>query len=303
MNPDISKQNSEARILITGAGGLIGSAFCRFLYEHGFPILALYRSKPKEKLLWDYACINIEKDDLQNLLSDQKFFAIVHCAAVIPNDQYSYENCYDINTVIDKKISGYAIANKIKKFIFISTTNIYGISEEVINEDTVLKINNSYSQAKINSEEQFFNMKKTEVIALRINAPYYYSQKTNTVLKIFINNIVKGEDISYNGTGARQQDFTHVMDIAAAVMCSLKTTKPGIYNIASGHPVSMKNLAELILSRVPDSKSKIFSSGLPDVQENHKALFDITKAKKELSWRPSISLSEGIDEWIKYLKQ
>ena len=86
-------------------------------------------------------------------------------------------------------------------------------------------------------------------------------------------------------------------------MCSLKTNTTGIYNIASGNPVSMKNLAELILSKVPGSDSKISSSGIPDPQENHKALFDTTKAKKELGWQPSISLSDGIDEWIKYLKQ
>ena len=180
---------------------------------------------------------------------------------------------------------------------------MYGISNEVINEDTELKIDNLYSRAKVNSEELFFNMKNTEVIALRINAPYHYSQKTNTVLKIFINKVVNGEDISYHGTGKRQQDFTHVKDIAASVMCSLKTNNTGIYNIASGNPVSMKDLAELILSKVPCSGSKLSSSGIPDPQESHMALFDITKAKKELGWQPSISLSDGIDEWIKYVKQ
>lgn len=303
MNPDISKQNSKTRILITGAGGLIGNSICYFLHEHDFPIIALYKSKPKEKLLWDYACADIEKDDLRNIPGFQSVSAIIHCAAVIPNDRYSLECCYKINTAIDKKISAYTITNKVEKIVFISTTNMYGISNTVINEDTKLQIDNLYSRAKVNSEELFFNMKNTETISLRINAPYHYSQKSNTVLKIFINKIVNGEDISYYGTGARQQDFTHVKDIAAAAMCCLKTKKTGIYNIASGNPVSMKNLAELILSKVPDSTSKMFSSGIPDVQENHKALFDISKAKKELGWQPSISLSDGIDEWIKYLKQ
>ena len=84
MNPDISKQNIKARILITGAGGLIGNYICYFLHDHDFPIMALYKSKPKEKLLWDYACADIEKDDLQKYIRYQKISAIIHCAAVIP---------------------------------------------------------------------------------------------------------------------------------------------------------------------------------------------------------------------------
>ncbi|MEP6595168.1 MAG: NAD(P)-dependent oxidoreductase [Ginsengibacter sp.] len=301
MNPDISKQKARPRILITGAGGLIGNSICHLLYKHDFLIMALYKSKPHQKLLWDYTYADIEKDQLQDILSYQNISAIIHCAAVIPNEQYSYEDCYKINTLIDKNISGYALKNDIKKIIFISTTKVYGISNKVINEDTELRIENLYSRAKANSEELFFNMKNTEITCLRINAPYHYSQKSNTVLKIFINKIVSGEDIVYHGTGKRQQDFTHVMDIAVAAMCSLKRNKPGIYNIASGNPVSMKNLGELILSKMPDSASKILSSGMPDTQEDHKAIFDITKAKKELGWQPSISLSDGIDEWIKYL--
>jgi UDP-glucose 4-epimerase len=295
--------NSANKILITGSGGLVGNAVCNSLYNQQKSFIGLCRSRSLKNESWQSVFTDLEKDDLQKKLASENISAIIHCAAVIPNEHHSFECCYKINTAIDKKISDYAITNKIEKIIFISTTNIYGISNEIINEDTRLKIDNLYSLAKVNSEELFFNMKNTEVVSLRINAPYHHTQKTNTVLKVFISKIVNGEDISYHGTGARQQDFTHVKDIADAVMCSLKTNKSGIYNIASGNPVSMKNLAELILSKVPDSKSRISSSGIADVQENHKALFDITKAKKELGWKPSISLSEGIDEWIKYLQQ
>jgi len=42
---------------------------------------------------------------------------------------------------------------------------------------------------------------------------------------------------------------------------------------------------------------------MPDAQENHKALFNISKAKKDLRWQPKIKLSEGIEEWVKFLNE
>lgn len=303
MNADFSTQGDKSRILITGAGGLLGSSICQTLYKQHFPILPLYKSTPACKLLWDYACADIEKNGLEDALAAYNISAIIHCAALIPGNDHSFAVCGEVNAAIDKNISRYVIKNKIEKLVFISTTNMYGVSDKVIDENTELKIDNLYSRAKANSENLFIGIKNTETTALRINAPYHHSQKSNTVLKIFINKIMNGEDIFYHGTGARQQDFTHVTDIAAAVTCSLKTGTEGIYNIAAGKAISMKNLAGLILSKVPGSKSKIFPSGKPDEQENHKALFDITRAKLQLGWQPSIPLSDGIDEWIKYLKR
>lgn len=291
-----------SKILITGAGGLIGNAVCNSLQKEQQSFIGLYKSKPANNALCQTAFADIEKDDLQKILGSESISAIIHCAAAIPNEQYSISDCYNINTTIDKKIAEYATKNSIEKLIFISTTNMYGVSNEVIDENTKLNIDNLYSQAKLNSEQLFFKLINIKaVVSLRVNAPYYYSQKANTVLKIFINKIVKGKDVLYHGTGVRQQDFTHVKDIADAVMCSLKSDKTGIYNIASGNSISMKNLAELILSKVPGSKSRIFPSGMPDAQENHKALFNIRKAKKDLRWQPKIKLGEGIEEWVKYL--
>jgi len=291
------------KILVTGAGGLIGNAVCNCLRDQQKSFLGLYKNKPPKQKLWNTSIADLEKNDLEKILGSENISTIIHCAAVIPNEHHSTSDCYKINTAIDKKIAEYADQQNIQNFIFISTTNMYGLSTEIIDESSKLNIDNLYSLAKFNSEELFLKLKKANAIVLRVNAPYHYSQKANTVLKIFINKIIKREDVSYHGTGNRQQDFIHVKDVSHAIICALKANSTGVYNIASGHPISMKDLAKLILYKVPGSKSKIFPSGMPDAQENHKALFDISKAKEELGWQPKVSLSQGIDEWIKYLEQ
>ena len=291
------------KILITGAAGLVGRAVCRLLHMQKQPFVALYKTEPGNTPEWDYVYGDIANCDLQKILSTHNISSVVHCAAAIPNEKNSFFECYQINSAIDKHIAEYIVAAAITQLIYISTTNLYGMSGEIITESSPVNIENDYSQAKFESEQMFSSINSTSVVSLRINAPYHYTQLNNTVLKIFINNVLSGKDILYHGKGNRQQDFTHVNDIAAAVLCALKEKKAGIYNIAAGNPVSMKNLATLILLKVTGSKSKIMPSGLPDVQENHTAVFNINKAKEELHWKPVIQLDAGIEEWIKYLQQ
>jgi nucleoside-diphosphate-sugar epimerase len=303
MKPNFSKTDDHHKILVTGAGGLIGNAVCHLLYDLKQPFLALYRIKPIPDPAWDFVYGDIAKDNLHDILAYHTITEMVHCAALIPNKETNFSECYKINSSIDKRVAEYLLAGTIRKFVYISTTDLYGISGEMITENSAANIGNPYSQGKLESEQLFFGMNSLSAISLRINAPYHFTQVTDTVLRIFINGILSGHDIFYHGTGSRCQDFTHVKDITAAVVGALKATTTGIYNISSGNPISMKDLASLILSKVPASKSRIRASGQPDPQEFHKALFNIQKAENELHWKPLIPLNEGLDQWIKYLHQ
>jgi UDP-glucose 4-epimerase len=278
------KQNSQSKILVTGAAGLIGNAVCELLYKQKQSFVGLYRDKPNADQSWEYLYADIAKNNIQHILESHKISSVVHCAAAIPNKKNSFSECYQINSAIDKSIAEYIAAAAIPQLVYISTTNLYGISGEVITESSSINIENLYSQSKFESEQMFSGINTTSASLLRINAPYHFTQTANTVLKIFINNIVSGKDIAYHGTGQRRQDFTHVSDIAAAVLSAIKEKRTGIYNIASGNPISMKSLAALILLKVPASKSKILPSGLPDAQENHKALFNMEARNTVRCW-------------------
>ena len=107
------------KILVTGAGGLIGNAICNSLHNQQQPLVGLYKSTPEKIVLWPTAIANIEKDDLQKILDEKNISVIIHCAAVIPGEQFSFSDCYRINTAIDKKIIDYTNKNNIEKtFLF-----------------------------------------------------------------------------------------------------------------------------------------------------------------------------------------
>ena len=145
----------------------------------------------------------------------------------------------------------------------------------------------------------------TEIkVCLRVNAPYDCNQKNNTVLKIFIENALVNENIFYHGSGKREQDFTNVSDIATAIELILNTGKiSGVYNISGGSPITMNELATLIVKSVPGCTSQIKSSGNIDPQEGCKARISIKKALTELGWHPQITLEKGIVNWINSRKE
>ena len=289
-------------VLLTGSTGLVGQAIATALLQRDIAFIGTI-GQIESSFAWHLIKADLYKDDLQKAFEGYSFDTIIHCAAIIPDGINTYEDCYLKNGQIDDSVIEYAVTNGIKKFIFISTTNVYGFTDKLTTEDSETIAENLYSKRKLETENKLLSQNDFRSIILRINAPYGEYQKANTVLKIFVEKALANEVIKYHGTGGRQQDFTHVNDIADAVLDCLKYPEQNdIFNISAGKPVSMKQLAEIILALVPGSDSKIESSGLTDSQENYRALFDINKAKNKLNWEPRISLKDGISKLINHLQ-
>jgi UDP-glucose 4-epimerase len=296
---------SEKKIIVTGASGLIGNALCNLLNKNQLPFIALYRNKPVEDNEWDKEYCKLEDSDIINLDIWQKASCVIHCAAAIPSDSISVEACYEINKQIDSNIYKAILNNGVHTLIFISSSSVYALSDKEINEDSDVSPQSIYSKGKLESESMFKSLRNCETVFLRINAPYHFKQKSRTVLKIFIENAINNKHLIYHGNGLRAQDFTAVEDIIKAIFQIFSQgikTSGEVYNISSGKPISMVNLAQMIISLIPDTKSKIESSGMIDIQEGCRSIFSIKKIYRDYNWRAEVSLEQGIKNWITSIK-
>lgn len=129
--------------------------------------------------------------------------------------------------------------------------------------------------------------------SLRISAPYGPGQVARTVLRIFLERARADQPLTYHGTGSREQDFIHATDVASSVLAALRCPTHGAFPVASGQPVTMRALAELIV-RVTGSESPIASSGQPDPQEGQQVRVDVSPTRDAIRWRPTVSLAEGL---------
>ncbi|RLC14552.1 MAG: hypothetical protein DRI57_14275 [Deltaproteobacteria bacterium] len=294
------------KILVTGAGGLIGSYVVQALHHANHEVTGLYRKAPdhKKNYPWTFTEADLTEDKSRSILEKVAPNAIVHCAAVLPKQfgGEEAEQVAEINQRIDEQIIRFCTDIGCD-LIYTSSTSIYGLTGFPWNEMSEVSPIGPYAVAKFKTEQRILTLKNRSVI-LRISSPYAPEQRSGTVLRIFIERAIANRDLYYYGTGERQQDFTAAEDVAQAILCSIfHSDINGVFNISSGNPISMRDLAELILQCVMGTKSRILPSGQPDPQESYRALFDISKAKNILKWQPSVSLEDGIKRWIRYLEK
>ena len=299
---------TKKKIIVTGASGFIGTSLL-YLLKNSKSYRVIGIDKIATPILEGIDISFIESDltkprtwhDLARL----DVYAIIHCAASIPGRFGGHESkkCGEINSKIDKLAISYAEQKK-ARFVYVSSSSVYGMNTDtVFKEEAVLNPADEYAKAKAASEGEIINNKRIpKHFILRVSAPYGPHQRTETVIKTFIEKALNEEPLLYYGSGERKQDFTYVLDVAKACMQALESTNSGIYNIASGSSVSMKDLAHSII-KLAKSKSTVRPAAAKDPQESYKPDFNISKAERFLDWRPAYPLRRGLAEFIGHARR
>ena len=295
------------RILVTGASGLIGGCAAKALHEKKYEVVGLYRQLGlgEASLPWQVIQCDLLREDATQKLNEVDFDLVVHCAAVLPSQLSGGEaqQAALANRTMDDRILDLCLRRGCP-VVYTSTVSVYGLRIDTIaTEEDDPKPIGEYASAKAASEAKMLRALAAGAIILRVSSPYGPGQRRRNVLRIFIERALAGLDLVYHGDGNRRQDFVSAYDVGNAVVCCASRIKSnGIFNIASGNSISMRDLAELVVRTVPGTGSRIIPSGAPDSQEDYRAAFSISKAQTVLGWRPSISLTDGIRSWAQYLK-
>jgi len=295
----------NGRVAIIGAAGFIGKAITSSFSNYGIGIEACDLDEGTIDGI-QVDSIDITKEgELSDWLNDKEITAMIYLSCLIPK---SFEDAdwelFHKNMMMHRRVLDCWRKRKCH-LIYASSSSVY-ISHNSLpwREDAANFPNNYYSVSKLLGEKLFFqeHQNGTPLTILRINAPFGVDPRSRTVVNIFLERALKDEDLTLYGSGNRQQDFIHVSDVARAFLTSHLNKKYGIFNVASGRTVTMRELAEIIID-LTGSSSKIIHSGKPDSQEGFRVEVDITKARDELGFTPDLSLEDGLKECIRhYLK-
>jgi nucleoside-diphosphate-sugar epimerase len=285
----------SGKIAILGANGLIGGAVTALFVEKGADVVCCAKEGgpvgDEEVALLDLT----KTEALSRWLGKKKISAVVYLASAVPS---SFENLsadlFVTNLMMHREVLSYWEKTGCH-LIFASSCSVYGSKGPVPwREENAPKPENFYSISKL-AGEFLFDARRSELplTILRINAPYGFPVGRKTVVNIFMERALDGADLTLHGTGKRVQDLLHVRDVALAFWLAHSKKKCGTYNIASGETVTMRRLAEMILD-CTHSSSKIIKSGKPDPQEGVKVAVDVSRARKELGFKPRYDLAKGL---------
>lgn len=263
--------NQYKNVIVTGGCGFIGSNFLNYMTKkhkniHFHNIDKLdYCANPQNVTVSQndnyhfYKCDINDKNFISHIMESQNIDAIVHFAAQSHVDnsfdnslQFTVDNVMGTHTLLEcvKKYG------KLKKFIHISTDEVYGEvddNHEGCHEKSILNPTNPYAATKASAEmlvNSYHHSYKIPVIITRGNNVHGPNQYPEKLIPKFEQFILNNKKMPIHGNGKTKRNFVHVYDVARAVEIILEKGVVGeIYNIGTDNEYTVLEIAERLLKK------------------------------------------------------
>ncbi len=305
-------------LLITGGAGFVGSHFVKYILKNrkDFKVTVIDALTYCGNLdnftedVWDNENFTFVKG---NILDKELVFELVKKADIIVHfAAYTHvDRSIDLSDpFIDTDFKGTQVLLEaarhypVKKFIHISTSEVYGSAQYVpMDENHPLCPQSPYAAAKAGGDRlcySYYITYKLPVIIIRpfnIFGPNQYPEK---MIPLFITNAIDNKTLPIYGTGENTRDWTYVEDTVRAIDRAIDVDAFGeVINIGTGKDYSVKFIAEKILEIL--GKPKELMEFVGDRPGHVKRLItSYKKAKEILGWEPEIDFLDGLKRTIKW---
>jgi NAD dependent epimerase/dehydratase len=309
------------KVLITGAGGFIGSHLSEHLVEHGHKVKVIvrYNSRsdwgllellPKQRLNE----IEIVMGDLRDgdaVRSAAKDVNIIFHLGSLIAIPYSYihpRETIETNIMGTLNILTAARENGVEKVIHVSTSEVYGTALYVpIDEKHPLQGQSPYSASKIGADmiaESFYRSFKLPVAIARPFNVFGPRQSARAVIPAIISQALSKDQI-YLGSLHPTRDYTYIDDtIEAFIKIAESASAVGdVINIGSNFEISIGDIAKKVVSIIGKDKEVLVDPKRirPQKSEVERLWCDNAKAKQLLEWEPKISFDEGLKMTVAWI--
>lgn len=308
-------------VLVTGAGGFIGSRLTEALCARGARVRAFVRYNSRAdigllKLLPAEVLRSVEvimgdlldEDALEKSASGTAL--VFHLGALI-SIPYSYQ--HPVEVVRANILGTLAVLQACRKagcrVIHTSTSEVYGSALRVpIDEQHPLQGQSPYSASKIGADklvESYYRAFGVPAVTIRPFNTYGPGQSARAVIPTIITQALQAEEIHLGNLDALR-DFTYLDDTVAAFIKAAET--PGIdgetFNLGSSHEVSIRELSDEIVA-LTGSRARVVVDEerlRPEKSEVVRLLADNSKARRVLGWAPQVELREGLTRTIAWVR-
>jgi len=307
------------KALVTGAAGFIGSHLCERLLNDGWTIVGVDNFDdfydPQIKRQNTAGCLAnknfqlIEADIRDSAAMDKavgdSVEVIVHLAAragVRPSIAQPLLYA-DVNINGTMVLLEAARKHKIDKFIFGSSSSVYGNNEKVpfSEDDNVDFPISPYAATKKAGElicHTYHHLYAINITCLRFFTVYGPRQRPDLAIHKFAKLIEQDKPIPIFGDGTMMRDFTYIDDIIEGVVAAMqKCTGFNIYNLGESRPITVNDLVAQIEKALGKKATKEYLPLQPgDVERTYA---DVTKAIQELGYKPETTIERGLAEFVK----
>src|SRR5260221_3658131 len=312
---------SNWRVLVTGGAGFIGNEVSRQLAVAGATVTVVDNFiNGKASNLADIAnpAFRIvqadirDTDKMHDLLLGQDLVLHLACLGVRHSIHAPLEN-HDVNATATLKLLGLARELNVKRFVYISSSEIYGTAKTVpMTEDHPQWPMTVYGAAKLAGERYTDAYWRTYKFPTTIIRPFnafgprsHHEGDSGEVIPKFMLRAMAGQPLIIHGDGHQTRDFTFVSDTARGIIAAAAHDAAigETINLGNGREVTINMLAELI-ARVLPGRNIAIERGPGRPGDVLRLFADSNKARKLIGFEPTVSLQQGLErlrDW--YLAQ
>ena len=316
-------------ILISGANGFLAAYIVHFLMhlnkcrDANIKVIGLVRNSVKARDRFQQYLPHpnlrfLEQNVCEEFQIDEKIHFIIHAASQASPRYYGRDPVGTIlaNTQGTTNLLKIAQNNPIESFLYVSSGEVYGkvdplkipISEVTQGEVNQLEVRSCYAEGKRAGETLCISWFHQYQVPIRIVRPFHtygpgFNLDDGRVFADFVSDIINNRNIRLYSDGSATRSFCYIADACLGFIAALLLGKPGsAYNIAGDTEVSMLALGNLLCELFPEKALKVEFQN--SAKQNYipspfaRIVADISKAGKELSWRPIIPLHDGFKRTV-----
>jgi len=308
-------RDSTKKVLVTGGSGFIGSFLCEALLDQGDDVLCVDNFYTGTK------------DNIRHLLQNPNFELMRHDVTfplyveveeiynlACPASPIHYQNdpVQTTKTSVHGAINMLGLAKRTDaKILQASTSEVYGDPEvHPQTEDYVGHVNpigprSCYDEGKRCAETLFFDYRRQHDMPIKVARIFNtYGPRMHIndgrVVSNFINQALAGTDITIYGDGSQTRSFCYVDDLVRGLVALMASPDgfTGPVNLGNTGEITIRQMAEIVLE-MTNSSAKLVFKPLPEDDPMQRQP-DISLAKRELGWEPTIPLEDGLRKTIDY---
>jgi nucleoside-diphosphate-sugar epimerase len=317
------------RALVTGGGGFIGSHLCRRLLADGFTVTCLdnFASGMRRNIAElgenpDFRLIeqDVTAAPLEDALKADRYYHLASPASPNPHTPRSYM-ALPLETAMVNSVGMRNVLDLARRqggrVLFASTSEVYGDPQEHPQREEYWGNVSStgprscYDEAKRFGEALcmiFVRSYGVDARLIRIFNTYgpNMDPEDGRMLPNFITQALNDRPITIYGDGQYTRSLCYVQDLVDGMVAIMESTRPDapgrVYNVGNPDEHAIVDYAKMVLELIPTSTSKIvYEPPVPDDPSRRKP--DISRAKAELGWQPSVPIREGMQKTIRYFRE
>jgi dTDP-glucose 4,6-dehydratase len=310
------------RILVIGSNSFSGSHFVKWVLGEGAEVIGVSRSPEPHEVFLPYKLsaqadfrfvqfdLNHHLRDILRLADDFQPEYVVNFAAqsMVAQSWQFPEHWFETNTVAAVKLhDGLRKCSYLKKYVHVSTPEVYGHCEGLVKENVFYSPSTPYAVSRAAADlslMSFFRNYAFPVVFTRAANVYGPGQQLYRIVPRAILYFLTDRVLELHGGGHSIRSFIHIRDVVSGMAKIMRQgTPPDIFHLSTRENLSIRSLVERIASRL----GKVFNDCVRIVDErpgkDAAYLLDSSNAFEKFSWEPAISLDAGIDEVIVWVKE